>query len=214
MNKLTTNNTKISNFISEYNIMVKDSKNKGNFNDNAINVPINEFIIGSIELKKQYNDSYIIDILENYKGIEIEFKSNYSELSFTFNNSNPNNKDCLIKGSKEISLYNLPNIFCNNNTVPHNWNGIRLKIQVSRNNKEYEINNNSSPYYFRVRPIYDETKNIIEINSDKEIIFNSEQKHIYFMLPLSSWDEKSDLILFTESINIETFSFNTILKLK
>ena len=52
----------------------------GGISCDAINVPINEFIIGSIELKKQYNDSYIIDILENYKGIEIEFKSNYSEL--------------------------------------------------------------------------------------------------------------------------------------
>jgi len=55
-----------SKFISEYNIMVKDYKNKGNFNDNAINIPINEFIVGSIEWKKEYNDSYTLDILDNY----------------------------------------------------------------------------------------------------------------------------------------------------
>ena len=206
-NKITSK-SKDSIFTSEYNIIVKDSKNKGSFDDNAINVPINEFIIGSIEMKKQYNDSYIVDILDNYKGLEIEFKSETTILYLSFNNNNPNNENCVIYPTKEISIYNFPNTFCK--IAPESWNNVRLKIQVSLYKGLYDIKNNSSLYYFRVRPIYDKDKNIIEINSDKETIYNGKKGTSYFMLPLSSWDGNSDFIFYVDSNNIEQYNFNKI----
>ena len=198
-----------SKFISEYNIMVKDYKNKGNFNDNAINIPINEFIVGSIEWKKEYNDSYTLDILDNYKGIEIEFKSTSAQLYFTNKNTDPTPDTCRIHPSPEINIYNISNPFCQY-TIPKNMYGERLKIQVSVVKGEYEIDNNSSLYYFRVRPIFDLEKNIIEINSDKETVSIPNNKITYFMLPLNTWDEVSNIIIFEETNNVKEFYYKSI----
>ena len=56
-----------------------------------------------------------------------------------------------------------------------------------------------SPYFFRVRPIYDNRLHIIELNSYKETTCEIEDGKCYFIIPLYSYDDISTLVLYADT---------------
>ena len=64
-------------FTAEYNIYVRYINTKEiDLSKVAVNIPINDYIIGSLEEVSKNNqyDSYVLDILDDYENLAIEFK--------------------------------------------------------------------------------------------------------------------------------------------
>ena len=188
-------------FASEYNIMVRNPK-KGikDAEKNSINIPINEFISGSIQEKNDYYDTYSLEFMKNYRGFELEFKSEKAEIILSFGNEYLTKGDCGLPSGRDIQIvrYKL-NDDCGQTKVPYYLKEKKLRITVkSTTNKDDYI-----PYYFRIRPILEgERSHIIEINSDKETAcFGEVNSLCYFMVPLYSWDGVSNIVLYANTHN-------------
>ena len=109
---------------------------------------------------------------------------------------------CYIGPGKKAQLKKLKrDEACGSRTVPSSFTGKTIKFVVSTNNFEER---HSSPYYFRVRPIYERIKHIIQLNSDKETSCQPERGNVngyfcYYLVPLTSYDEISNVILYIDT---------------
>ena len=193
-------------FASEYNIMVKYiEKGEENLSKVSINIPLNEFINGVLEdtSSNKYYDAYNLDIFDSYEGIEIEYKSLNAKMVISWDNKYKIESSCEIMPDKEVQILKLnSNGRCKGLPLPRQLNGTNFKFTIFTD----KIDNDNSPYYFRVRPIYKGRPHIIDINSDQETAceFN-EENYCYFLVPLLSYDEISTIVLYadtTHDINI------------
>lgn len=75
-----------------------------NLNYNAVNIPMNEFIIGSLynSTSKKFNDSYILNIPDVLVGFEIEFKSLNATIYISKGNNFDINSKCKIQPSEKF----------------------------------------------------------------------------------------------------------------
>ena len=160
--------------------------------ENTIIIPPNEFIKGSLSQDKNYYNSYQFifdkDLIEE---IDIEFQSLtcymiindkdafptgniYSlKINSGFNQLLKITKDTITLLKQKINLSNGFLIL---------FVGTSIFEQINKDNK-------SSPYYFRVRPLYKNTSNIIEINSDTETFCSTkENSNCNFKFSLFNYD--------------------------
>ena len=65
----------------------------------TIKIPINEFIVCSLleTIEKEYYDVYKFDIIDKFKGIEIEYKSEGATIAISWSETSLNNNKCTIE---------------------------------------------------------------------------------------------------------------------
>ena len=191
-------------FGSEYNILVRNVQTGiSNLKSNAVTIKINEFISGSLQIKSDYYETYLLNFLDSYEGFEVEFKSNKAKLILSFNQPDPKT-DCSIDSSPQIQIISFKGGYdCGTNNIPANLYLSKLYILVTTDSFEKE---DFSPYYFRIRPILKgDRTHVIEINSDKETGVEAKENAVYhFMIPLYSWDGISNIILYANTNNEDT----------
>ncbi len=171
-------------FVSEYNIMVKYiEKGEENLPKVAIEIPINEFINGFIEdtSTNKYYDAYNLEILDSYEGIEIEYKSANATMSISWENDYKTQSSCgIYPNTNEVQILKIKaKERCNGLLLPDQLKGAKFRFVISTDKLQ---NDNNSPYYFRVRPIYKGRPHVIEINSDKEIRIVISSFHYFHMM--------------------------------
>ena len=180
-------------FTYEYNIMSRYiKKDNTNLEKFAINIPINEFIVGALQ-EVNYYDTYILDIDNRMDGIEIEFKSESAMMTVSWNENDFNN-GCKINPSPTVQLLRLiPNGQCDGYTLPNDFSKLKISVSTSQFDK-----GTFTPYHFRVRP-YSKIFQIVEITSDKEIACKINNGACYMLLPLYSYDDISKLLLYANT---------------
>ena len=176
-------------FTLEYTIFIRYIDKKAELSKVAVNIPDNEYIYGSLEANSsngQY-DTYVYDIFDDYKEIEIEFKSEKAIMYYSlsaFEKSNDKNK---IESKGNIIVKNIANI----------KKGNQLKLTVSSIELDKQ---NISIYTFKIRPIHKNKLSLLELSGDKPSICDANADSICnYYLPLSSFDGISQLILYSDS---------------
>ena len=189
-------------FVSEYNIMVKYiEKGEENLPKVAIEIPINEFINGFVEdtSTNKYYDAYNLEILDSYEGIEIEYKSSNATMSISWENDYKTQSSCgIYPNTNEVQILKIKvKERCNDLLIPDQLKGAKFRFVISTDKLQ---NDNNSPYYFRVRPIYKGRPHVIDINSDKETTCELDSnKNCHFLIPLFSYDELSTIVLYADT---------------
>ena len=177
-------------FTAEYNIYVRYINTKEiDLSKVAVNIPINDYIIGSLEqtsTKNQY-DAYVLDILDDYKSLEIEFKGDEASLVYNIGSEFRTGGNT-IAPTKTFSIENI-------NTNIANLKGNKLTITVSTNKLGP---GNTSQYIFKVRPVYKNKPHLIELNTDRQTICKLENEICNFYLPLSTYNGISDLVFYAD----------------
>ena len=200
-------------FTFEYSIIVRYIETgMSNLDKIAVNVPMNEFIVGSLEVtyENEYFNTFKFDSNEDFNGLEIEFKAAKVSLYISWGEEYLF-KGCLVNPDEKVQIIRLnPGQTCGTNNLPNSFNGIQFKFTTYTS--EFE-KGTFSPYYFRIRPVYYNRPHIIELNSDKETTCTTgNDNKCYFMIPLYSYDDVSSLVLYadTEGINDVVFFYRTV----
>jgi hypothetical protein len=183
-------------FTSEYSIFARYLKpGISYFSQVAVNIPLNEYIIGSLESEtsaKQF-DAFVIDILDDYKDLEIEFNSQNAKLYYTFQqdflhegNSN------LISPGKQVQIKKITDY-----SNVSSFKGKKLLITVGSDKLG---KGKTARYTFKVRPVYKNRTHLIELNTDKPTVCEAKENDICnFYLPLSTYDGISDLVVYADA---------------
>jgi hypothetical protein len=182
-------------FTQDYTIFARYINLKeSDLNKVAVNIPVNEYIIGSLENteKQGQKDAYIIDLYDNYDGLEIEFNSDNGILKYGLSdNFKEVNKFSNIVGIREPLIRKVT--FNQNEKTK----GKQFRMVVYTENLG---NYKTTQYTLKVRPILKNRPHLLEINSDKPIICNAKSDDICnFYLPLSTFDSVSDLVVYADA---------------
>ena len=170
-----------------------------------IYIPMNEFIFGTLS-SPEYQRKYKFKIVDRLKGIEIEFNSEGSDFRLIYGKGFDYNVEVSIENKKNPQLIRL--------ISGQQFNGIQLpsfenkQFIIIIDKQEYESGIFTS-FFFRIRPIYNNRPNIIELNSDKETTCQIEKGKCYFIVPLYSYDNISSLILYADTEGINDVIFYT-----
>jgi hypothetical protein len=190
-------------FNSEYNVLVR-YMNPGVNNLPKVSsyIAFNELISGVLHELASFNYFHVYNLYieGKYKGIEIEFKSSTATLYISWDRDYQPISSCFIEPKAEIQIKQITkDKDCGNRVFPSSFKGKTIKFVVSTNNFE---SRHSSPYYFRVRPIYPDIEHVIQVNSDKATSCEPNNERLcFFLIPLTSYDEISTVILYVDTPN-------------
>ena len=189
---------------SEYTIFARyitNYTNKTDISSFAVNIPVNEYIVGSLSKNSAQGllDSYIYQINDDVHDIEIEFKSKNATLYYSVNENN------ILK-----IINSTFSIDCKNNYVKKVLN-ITKKVQTKQSLKlvvkSDNVGKNRVQYLFRVNPIYGSNNNLklVEINSDKPVLCDSKNKeYCYYYLPIiNSYVKNKDKLILYAAVNLD-----------
>ena len=172
-----------------------------------ITIPLNELITGVISKKNDTHQDYYEFKFDynNLNGINIEFYSSSTLMLINDNNNIP------IKKESAFEIYgegiNVLNIYTNSNTLLNKQVKLNegvLSFSIGTSIFDYvdpkNFDNKLSQYFFRVRPLYSNKLEIIEVNSDTQTyckIFND--NYCNFIIPLFNYDNSSGIYGYIKS---------------
>ena len=196
-------------FYSKYTLYLRHLNKKNN--EGTIEIPVNEYIYGSIEktISNNYFDYYQITIPHSTDKITFEFQTQICSMYISLGNNFPNlnEYDWNFFGENTLNIIKKGDMSRQGKIIPDDLKGLNFTIAVGTSDLDDIY---TAVYSFNVRANLLKMLNIIDVNSDQNTIckIRNDSDYCDFLLYFNSFETYENLFIYvlnTGVSNIEIY---------